>query len=118
MKLRKAAYVATKHNPEKNSVAEGKGVSLPKIDVLKFDGSILNWQTFWEQFLVSVDNQSTLSEAEKLAYLRSSLIDGSARHVIEGLSRTGECYKEAISFLKSRYDRPRLIHQTHVRALS
>ena len=30
---------------------------------------------------------------------------------------SGEHYEEAIKSLKDRYDRPRLIHQTHVRMI-
>ena len=94
-----------------------KGVKLPKLDVPTFDGNILNWQTFWEQFSVAVHNRSSLSDAEKLVYLRHSLKDGSAKKVIEGLSRSGEHYAEAVECLRSRYNRPRLIHQTHVRKI-
>ena len=43
--------------------------------------------------------------------------DGSAKHVIEGLSRSGDYYAEAVECLQSRYDCPRLIHQTHVRMI-
>ena len=50
-------------------------------------------------------------------YLRHSLRDGTAKSAIEGLSRSGEHYAEAIECLKSRYSRPRLIHQTHVRKI-
>lgn len=42
---------------------------------------------------------------------------GSAKQAIEGLSRSGDCYEEAIECLKARYDRPRLIHQTHVKMI-
>ena len=94
-----------------------KGVKLPKIDVPKFDGNLLKWRTFWEQFKVSIHERDNLSEAEKLVYLRHSLSEGSARHVIEGLSQTGECYQDAIECLCSRYNRPRIIHQTHVRMI-
>ena len=93
------------------------GVRLPKLDAPKFDGSIVNWRTFWEQFSISIHDRPGLSDAEKLAYLRHSLKDGSARNIIEGLSRSGDCYTEAIDSLKARYDRPRLIHQTHVRMI-
>ena len=47
-------------------------------------------------------------------YLRHSLKDGSAKGVIDGLSRSGEYYAEAVKSLKRRYDYPRLINQTHV----
>ena len=36
---------------------------------------------------------------------------------MEGLSNSGDDYKEAIDCLRKRYDRPRLIHQAHVRAI-
>ena len=92
-------------------------MKLPKIDIPKFDGNLLKWRTFWEQFKVSIHERDNLSEAEKLVYLRHSLSEGSAKHVIEGLSRTGECYQDAIECLCSRYNRPRIIHQTHVRMI-
>ena len=95
----------------------GKGVKLPKLDVPTFDGDILHWRTFWEQFCVSIHDRSNLSDAEKLVYLQQSLKGGSAKNTIEGLSRSGEYYAEAIECLRSRYDRPRLIHQTHVRKI-
>ena len=95
-------------------VSEAKSVKLPRLDVPTFDGSILNWKTFWEQFSVSIHTRSSLTDAEKLAYLRSALKSGTAKNVIEGLTRSGEQYEEAIMCLKSRYNRPRLLHQTHV----
>ena len=96
---------------------EGKGVKLPKLDVPKFDGNILNWRSFWEQFSVAVHDRTHLSDSEKLVYLQQSLKGGSAKSAIEGLSRSGEYYAEAVECLQARYDKPRLIHQTHVRMI-
>ena len=93
------------------------GEKLPKIDVPKFNGDLLQWRTFWEQFSIAVHEQESISDSEKLVYLRHSLNDGTAKSLIEGLSRSGECYQEAIECLKSRYNRPRLTHQTHVRKI-
>ena len=101
--------------PVAGGASDGKGVRLPKIDVPTFDGSILHWKSFWEQFSVAVHNRRDISDTEKLVYLRHSVKDGSAKNVIEGLSRTGEHYNEAIECLQTRFDRPRLIHQAHVR---
>ena len=50
-------------------------------------------------------------------YLHHTVKEGSAKQVIEGLSRTGDNYAEAVKCLKSRFDRPRLIHQTHVKKI-
>ena len=48
---------------------DSKGVKLPKLDIPKFDGNIINWRTFWEQFSISIHSRSGLSDAEKLVYL-------------------------------------------------
>ena len=82
-----------------------------------FDGNILNWKCFLEQFCISVHDRPNLSEAEKLVYLCHALKDGLAKHAIEGLSRSDEHYMEAIDCLKTQYDRPRLRHQAHVRVI-
>ena len=105
------------HAPTSSSSSDPNGVKLPKLDVPTFDGNILNWKTFWEQFGVSVHGRSKLADSEKLAYLRHALKGGSAKSVIEGLSRSGDHYDEAIICLKSRFDRPRLIHQGHVQKI-
>lgn len=88
------------------------GVKLPKLAT--FDG---NWKAFWEQFCISIHDRSNLSKAEKLVYLQQSLKDGPARRAIEGLTRSGDHYTEAVDCLVSRFDRPRLIHQAHVRMI-
>ena len=58
------------------SVPVKSGMKLPKLDVPKFDGNIIHWRTFWEQFSVSVHGRDALSNAEKLTYLRHTLNDG------------------------------------------
>ena len=98
----------------KSTVSSSENSSkLPKLNVPTFDGEVLHWQQFWEQFEVAVHNRSSLSDAEKLVYLKQ----GSARSAIEGLSQSGDQYKEAIDCLKSRYSRPRLIPRAHVRTI-
>ena len=98
-------------------MGDSKGIKLPKLEVPTFDGNILNWKSFWEQFCVSVHDRTNLSDSEKLVYHQSALKEGSAKRTIEGLSRSGEHYAEAIESLQLRYDRPRLIHQTHVKMI-
>ena len=96
---------------------DSKGVRLPKLDVPRFDGEILNWRSFWEQFCISVHERTNLSKSEKLVYLQQSLKGGSAKGTIEGLSRSGDNYVEVVECQQSRYDRPRLIHKAHVRMI-
>ena len=118
LQIKKLIYSATHlHNSSDAAAPDSKGMKLPKIDVPTFDGNLLNCRSFWEQLYVSVHSRSNLADSEKLVYLRHSLKDGSAKHVIEGLSRSGEYYAEAIECLQSCCDHPRLIHQTHVRMI-
>ena len=101
-----------------STAGEAKGgLKVPKLEAPTFDGDILNWTRFWEQFTISIDQQTNLSEAEKFAYLQQSLKGGSAKAVIQGLTGTGEHYAKAVECLKARYDRPRLIHQSHVKTI-
>ena len=97
--------------------AGDKTSKLPKLDVPTFDGDVLHWQPFWEQFETSVHNRTSLSNAEKLVYLQQAIRSGSAKTAIEGLSHSGDQYGEAVSCLKGRYNRPRLIHRAHVRTI-
>ena len=90
------------------------GVKLPKIKVPTFNGDLMNWGVFWDQFKVAVHAKDHLTDADKLVYLRHALVGGTARHVIEGLSQSAHDYKEAIECLQKGYDRPRLIHRAHV----
>ena len=96
---------------------EGTGVKLPKLDVPLFDGNIIHWKQFWDQFTIAVHSKTALSNAEKTVYLQHAIKDGSARNAIEGSSHSGDNYAEAVECLKSRYDRPRLIQRTHVQLI-
>ena len=88
-------------------------LKIPKLEAPTFDGDILNWTRFWEQFKISIDEHEGFTDAERFIYLQQSLKGGSAKTVIEGLSGTGENYQKATECLKNRYDRPHLIHQSH-----
>ena len=99
------------------SAPDGTGVRLPKLNVPTFDGSLIHWKQFWDQFNVAVHNKTSLSDAEKTVYLQNAIKDGAARNAIEGLSHSGDNYEEAVKCLKSRYDRPRLIQRTHVQLI-
>ena len=113
-KLKGLLAPAPGYTPGTHTVSDTTGVRLPKLDVPTFDGNIIQ---FWEQFTISVHDRKNLSNAEKIVYLQHALKDGSARSAIEGLSNSGDNYDEAVKCLKSRFDRPRLIHRTHVQII-
>ena len=45
------------------------GVRLPKISTPTFDGKILSWKSFWEQFDATIHSKAGLNDIEKLTYL-------------------------------------------------
>ena len=69
---------------------------LPKIEVPTFDESLLNWQSFWDQFRVAVHNKTRLTDVDKLAYLTYALKDSQTKHAIEGLTLAADNYAEGI----------------------
>ena len=90
---------------------------LPKLELPSFHGDILQWKNFWEQFCVSVHDRASISQEEKLMYLQNAIKDRTAKSLIAGLTKTSDHYDEAVKCLQERYDRPRQIHQTHVRRI-
>ena len=46
----KKRFAASSDHVPSTVAPDGKGVRLPKLDVPTFDGNVLNWRTFWEQF--------------------------------------------------------------------
>ena len=79
-----------------------KGSDYPSLRYQTFDGDVLHWAQFSEQFKISIHDRPQLSDSEKLVYLQQAVKNGSAKSVIEGLSRFGENYRQAIDCLKSR----------------
>ena len=59
---------------EAASTASGQAreVRLPKLDLPKFSGNVIEWTSFWEAFSAAVD-ESNLPDCSKLTYLRSLL---------------------------------------------
>ena len=99
------------------ATTDSAGVKLPKLDVPTFDGDIIHWKQFWDQFLVAVHSKTSLSNAEKTVYLQHAIKDGAAKNAIEGLSHSGDNYDEAIECLQSRFNRPHIIQRTHVQLI-
>ena len=91
-------------------------VKLPKLELRKFDGTALNWQTFWDQFDSSIHSKESISDIDKFTYLRSLLCE-SASDCISGLTLTVPNYQEAIKILNERYANPQIIISAHMEAL-
>ena len=107
------------HGEDKSliSLNDKTGVKLPRLEVPSFNGNFVNWQLFREQYCISVHDKTKFSDSEKLVYLVCSermLV----KHVVEGLSSSGDDYTKAADCLQKRYEWPRLIYQVHVQVNS
>ena len=86
-----------------NKLQDGLEVIIRELISLKheatqlFDGDVLHWRTFWEQFQLLVHNKDQLSNAEKLAYLKDTLKDGLAECAIQWLAQMAGTYNKQLS---------------------
>ena len=53
--------------------SESHNVRLPKLQIPSFDGNVLEYRGFWDQFSSSVASNNYLSDIDKFCYLRSVL---------------------------------------------
>ena len=89
-------------------------VKLPKMDLPKFAGdSPAEFQTFWNTFESLINCNTSLSDVEKLQYLKNCC-SGEAGKVANGYMVTSDNYKNLVDALKGRYGLPRLVQQSHI----
>ncbi len=89
---------------------------LPKLSLPEFDGTILNWHQFWDQFSSNIDSRN-IADVDKLLYLKTSL-KGDAKKTIDGLETTNRNYQIALTTLRERYGKPSHLIDAHYAALS
>ena len=66
-------------------------LKLPKLKLPKFDGDVLKFQHFWNQFEAAVHDNDNVPAVQKFTYLRS-VLEGVAYHTIEGFEVTSTNY--------------------------
>ena len=103
---------------ESKAASDSKAMAkLPKLEVPKFTAEILKWRSFWDMFEISVHDQESTSNPEKLLYLRQAMSGSPAAQVIEGLCHTGDQYEEEVTCLQNCYDQPRAVHEAYVKVI-
>ena len=91
-------------------------VKLPKLVIKKFGGNHTEHQAFWDSFDAAIYSNETLSDIEKLNYLRSFL-EGPAVALIAGLALTKDNYKVAVDLQRERYGNKQVIISSHMESL-
>ena len=98
------------------STESSRRVKLPELNLRPFDGNYINWLTFSDTFKESIHDSTELSDVVKFTYL-VSLLQGSAKEAIAGLSLTSANYKDAVNILNKRFGDHTQIKAKHMDAL-
>ncbi|XP_064643617.1 uncharacterized protein LOC135497714 [Lineus longissimus] len=88
-----------------------KLVRLPKIELPKFSGNVIEWQSFWDKFDALI-HSSGKPPIGKCNYLDGLLV-GEANATIAGLSVTADHYNDARQLLEDRFGRKEKIAFAH-----
>ena len=122
---RKVRTLATEKSKELSGDSDNKyahvssfsitDVKLPNLNLPVFNGDVLQWQSFWDQFVAAVDTID-LPDVSKFSYLRASL-GGEPKAAIQGLSLTSAHDASARKILKDRFGRKETIIFTHIQKL-
>ncbi|KRZ79700.1 hypothetical protein T10_4718 [Trichinella papuae] len=95
---------AVKHGPEEQLASpvepENRRLLLPK-----FDGSILLFKFFWDQFEATIHRHEDLTDITKLIHLKSCLSGPAMKVVKGGVTICVENYLEVFQTLKNQFHR-------------
>ena len=85
--------------------------------VPKFSGKIQDWVAFWQEFSHAVDKKVDMDDSTKMIYLKQAIVDPGLSVTISDLGIEEGSYAAAVKVLKSRYDKPRVMHSESLRDL-
>ena len=86
---------------------------LPNLTLEKFNGEVLSWQSFWDQYSIAIHTSNSLSDIEKFNYLRSYLTETTVE-CIKGLSLTSTNYRKAVEILKESYGNKQILISSYM----
>ncbi|OWR49282.1 hypothetical protein KGM_202089 [Danaus plexippus plexippus] len=86
------------------------------MDIPTFIGSYCQWISFKDHFTESMHRNPSLSDAQKLQFLKSKL-RGEPEKLIQHLQISSSNYALSWSILTNRYDNIRLIFSVHANTL-
>lgn len=114
-KINESIEMLTKSESSKSTCSSTS--KLPNVDIPSFDGKdFIQFKPFYELFIAVIDNNSTLTDVQKLFYLRKYLLD-EALCVIINLPLVNQSYKEALELLRKRYDNKTRLICTYINLL-
>src|SRR3978361_764680 len=91
-------------------------VKLPSLDIPTFTGKFEDYPPFRDLFSALIDSNNSISNAQKLMYLKS-VLKNEPLDPINNLSITNQNYAVAMQILKDRFDKRLLIINSHLKGL-
>ena len=89
--------------------------SLPKIQLKRFDGNILDFANLWENISQCIGSRPNVSDADKLSYLVGQL-DREVARAIRGIAQRSENYRRAVTALHLRFNDQERVIAKHIQA--
>jgi hypothetical protein len=91
----RSSTLLTPSKSESETNSEVIAIKLPEIHLPTFDGTIEEWNSFYDTFVSTIDRNEKLTPVQKYHYLRSSVTSRAARS-IQSLDITESNYSIAI----------------------
>jgi hypothetical protein len=108
----RSSTLSTPSKSESETNSEVIAIKLPEIHLPTFDGTIEEWNSFYDTFVSTIDRNEKLTPVQKYHYLRSS-VTGKAARSIQSLDITESNYSIAINVLSEKFDCHRQICMRH-----
>ena len=102
--------------PVSTNKITGKYSRLPKLEIANFEGDVLQWQGFWDQFSAAIDSNSQLKNIDKFNYLKTYL-GKKPLDIISGLTLSSSNYLKALDILRERYGNKQILISSHMDVL-
>ena len=89
-----------------------------KLAVPKFNGDILKWDAFWTRFVSNIDSDPLYTDVDKLAYLQEAIEDPNIDASLFNGVKNDRYYQDVVRRLKTRYEKPKMIHASYCNKLT
>lgn len=100
-----------------NEYKQKRKFKLPKIELKKFSGKLIDWLSWWSQF-EKIHSDDELHTTDKCEYLRQAMETNTrAKDIVDGYPATEDNYLKVINSLKERFGKKKLLIQVYVREL-
>ena len=102
VKMEMQAEIQSALPPQQATTTPSDGqAKLPRLTIMKLDGTYMDWPQFWGQFTEKID-KTNVQPITKFSYLQE-LLDFKVKRTIEVLPFTSEGYNRAKSILNKRF---------------